>query len=218
MKELPFAEQLSPEGRALLARAVVEYHFPAGRGVIAKGQPVSGAYFVLKGQLRVSTLTPAGREATLYALNPGDTCILALNSLFNDLLYPAWVQTEEETIVAVVPGAAYRALFEREPSVQALTVKALSSVVFRLMAELEEVHSCTLEQRLANFILTHAAANGALRMTQQTIAGHLGASREGVARLLAELAARRLIRTARGEVVVLDQPKLLAVMRAGQGA
>ena len=215
MTELPFADQLSRDGRDMLRRHVVVHRFPAGKEIIAKGQAVSGAYFVLSGQLRVSTLTPAGREATLYALNPGDTCILALNSLFNDLLYPAWVQSDAPTTVAVVLGAVYRRLFETEPPVRALTVKALSSVVFRLMAELEEVHSCTLEQRLANFILTHASADGALRMTQQTIAAHLGASREGVARLLADLAARRLIRTARGRIDVLDQPKLLAAM--GQG-
>ena len=31
-------------------------------------------------------------EATLYVINPHETCVLALNCIFNDLLYPAWVE------------------------------------------------------------------------------------------------------------------------------
>ena len=118
----------------------------------------------------VFTIAPNGTEATLYFIDPGETCVLALNCLFNDLLYPAWVEAEEETGVAVVPGALYRSLFEREPAIQELTVHALSSVVLRLMTELEEVHSHRVDQRLASFLLNQASSEGVVRRTQQEIA------------------------------------------------
>jgi hypothetical protein len=47
--ELPFADQLSQDGRDMLRRHVVVHRFPAGKEIIAKGQAVSGAYFVLSG-------------------------------------------------------------------------------------------------------------------------------------------------------------------------
>jgi CRP/FNR family transcriptional regulator, anaerobic regulatory protein len=206
--------QLSANGRALLARGVVVHNFPKGKTIIEKGQGVSGAYFVLDGRLRVFTYSPSGKEATLYLLDPGETCILALNSMFNNLLYPAWVETQADTAVAVVPGPLYRALFEAEKSVQDLTVHTLSTLVFRLMAELEEVHSCTLDQRLASFLLTRASDCGVVAQTQQDIADHMGTTREVVARIMARLAARGVIDTRRGEVTILQAP-LLAEMVKG---
>ena len=177
--------------------------------VLGKGQLVSGAYVVINGRLRVYTLSPDGNEATLYWIAPGETCVLALNCIFNDLLYPAWVEAEPATTVAVIPGPLYRTLFENESVIRNLTVQALSTIVFRLMAELEQIHSCKLEQRLANFLLLHASGSGTLRMTQQEIASHLGTTREVVARLLRQFVAKKYIETKRGTVVV-GQPARLA--------
>ncbi|CAA6605393.1 cAMP-binding protein-catabolite gene activator and regulatory subunit of cAMP-dependent protein kinase [Rhodospirillaceae bacterium LM-1] len=205
---------LSERGKALLNQGVTTHRFKGGNVIIDKGQDVSGAYFVLEGRLRVFTYTPAGREATLYLIEPGETCILALNSLFNRLLYPAWVQTEKATTVAVVPGPVYRGLFESEPSVQGLTVEALSTLVFRLMAELEQVHSHRLDQRLASFLLVHAQEGGTLQRTQQEIAGHIGTTREMVARLLGRMAKQGWIETSRGAVRIVKRTALAAIIKS----
>ena len=195
---------MSEAGKELLRKGSVGRHCASAGPVLHKGQRVSGAYFVVKGRLRVYSLAPDGNEATLYFIEPGETCVFALNSLFNDLLYPAWVEAECETNVALIPGAVFRELFSREPAIQDVTVRALSTLVFRLMAELEEIHSYKLEQRLANLILVHASAAGELRMTQQQIACHLGTTREVVARLIRELAAAGLVETGRGVLRVRD--------------
>jgi CRP/FNR family transcriptional regulator len=199
---------LSPQGQRKLAQSMHLYHFPEAQQLIHKGQQVSGAYLVTQGKLRVFTFTEKGTEATLYFINEGETCVLALNCLFNNLLYPAWVECDDDTRVAVIPGNTYRSLFQSETSVQNVTVKALSTVVFRLMGELEQIHSFTLDQRLANFILTHASGEGVLTMTQQAIASHLGTSREVIARLVRGLVAEGCISTGRGRISVRDSKKL----------
>jgi CRP/FNR family transcriptional regulator, anaerobic regulatory protein len=195
--------QLSREGRAEVERGMLRYQFAAGATVVEKGQAVSGAFFVLEGALRVYSLSPSGIAATLYLLKPGETCVLALNSLFNDLVYPAFVAAETDTTVAVVPGVLYRRLFIREPVIQDITVRALSVVVFRLMDELEQVHTSRLDERLSRFLLTAAAPDGRVRMTQQVIADHVGTSREVVARLMGGFVEKGWIRTGRGEVTLL---------------
>lgn len=195
---------LSAAGKTLLQQArVSEIGAPSG-AILHKGQRISGAYFVVRGRLRVYSLSPDGNEATLYFIDPGETCVFALNSLFNDLLYPAWVEAQGDTTVALIPGPVFRELFTREPAIQDVTVRALSTLVFRLMAELEQIHSYKLDQRLANLILVHASAEGELRMTQQQIAQHLGTTREVVARLIGELAAAGLVQTGRGRMRVMD--------------
>ncbi len=210
---VPFRD-LSAAGKRLLHQARVS-DVPAPSGpILHKGQRISGAYFVARGRLRVYSLSPSGVEATLYFIDPGETCVFALNSLFNDLLYPAWVQAESPTTVALIPGPVFRELFAREPAIQDITVRALSTLVFRLMAELEQIHSYKLEQRLANLILVHASAEGVLRMTQQQIAHHLGTTREVVARLIGELAAAGLVETGRGAMRVRDAAGLAGVIAA----
>jgi len=196
--------RLSPEGKKILAQGLTVNNFSQGSAVLHKGQPVSGAYLVIDGRLRVFTVAPNGTEATLYFIAPGETCVLALNCLFSDLLYPAWVQAETTTTVAVIPGAVYRRLFESEATVQNLTVQALSTLVYRLMAELELVHSSNNKERLVQFILMHASANGRLNMTQQQIAQHLGTTREVIARSMNELSEQGLVRTQRGSIAILD--------------
>jgi CRP/FNR family transcriptional regulator, anaerobic regulatory protein len=199
----PF-QHLSAAGKALLRQGVVRKRLAGAAAVVHRGQAVSGAYVALQGRLRVFTIAPNGTEATLYFIDPGETCVLALNCLFNDLLYPAWVQAETPATVALIAGPVYRRLFETEPTIQNLTVSALSTLVYRLMSELEQVHSSQHKVRLAQFILTHASSDGSLRMTQQQLAHHLGTTREVVARLIGELVAMQLLRTQRGLIAIRD--------------
>ena len=195
---------LSPSGQKMLEEAMLHKQLASATPVLHKGSQVSGAYVVTSGRLRVFSISPSGCEATLYTLSAGETCVLALNCLFQDLLYPAWVISEEPAGVAVIPGPVYKRLFEREPSIQNLTVHALSTAVFSLMHELEQVHFHTLEHRLADFLLRRASSEGVLRITQQQMASHLGATREAVARILGEFAANGLIQPRRGRTLILN--------------
>lgn len=207
----PFCH-LGPDSRSLLRQGLLTADCAPGTPVLYKGQPVSGAYFVLRGRLRVYSLAANGNEATLYCIAPGETCVFALNSLFNDLRYPAWVQAEQPTTVAVIPGPLYRTLFAREDTIRDLTVRTLATLVFRLMQELEQVHAYKLNQRLANLLLLQASAAGELRLTQQQLADHLGTTREVVARLLGEFTEDGLVATGRGLVRIRDAERLAALV------
>jgi CRP/FNR family transcriptional regulator len=199
----PFC-RMSAAGKVLLEQGARRQGLAGAAVVLHKGQPVSGAYVALEGRLRVFTIAPNGTEATLYFVGPGETCVLAINCLFNDLLYPAWVEAEAPTAIALIPGAVYRRLFETEPVIQDLTVSTLSTLVYRLMSELEQVHASNHRQRLAQFILLHATADGLLRMTQQQLARHLGTTREVVARQIGEFVAAGLVTSQRGLIGIRD--------------
>jgi CRP/FNR family transcriptional regulator len=203
-EHLELFKRLSPAGKTVLAQGLAISRPSRSAAILHKGQPVSGAYLVVEGRLRVFSIAPDGTEATLYFIDPGEACVLAINCLFNDLLYPAWVEAETKATIAVIPGAVYRRLFESENAIQNLTVQALSTLVYRLMAELEQVHFDGHKQRLAQFIITHASSDGVLRMTQQQIAQHQGTTREVIARLLREFVAAGFVRTQRGSIGIRD--------------
>lgn len=210
----PF-RNLAPASQTVLARGLRYASYARTAPVLEKGQRVSGAYVVVRGQLRVFTISPDGNEATLYLINPGESCVLALNCIFSDLLYPAWVEAGQATQVAIIPGAEFRILFDCEPDIRDMTVQAFSTIVFRLMAELEEVQSSNLDRRLTRLLLRHASADGSVRMTQQEIASHLGTSREVVARSLRQLVMGGHVHTSRNRIIIHDPPKFAEWMKNG---
>jgi CRP/FNR family transcriptional regulator len=215
LRTLDVFRELSSSGQQMLECGMQLNRFDELQTIINKGNSVSGAYVVVRGRLRVYSISPAGNEATLYFINPGEVCILALNCIFNNLHYPAWVQTEPDTVVGMIPSLTYRTLFQNEPSIQNLTVHALSVLVFRLMEELEQIHSLNLNERLARFILMRSEGTGQLNMTQSELAAHLGSTREVIAKLLRRMVADGAITTLRGAIVV-EQPQRLAQL-AGPG-
>ena len=103
LRTLDVFRDLSATGQHMLECGMQLNRFDELKTIINKGNSVSGAYVVVRGRLRVYSISPGGNEATLYFINPGEVCILALNCIFNNLAYPAWVQTEPDTCVGVIP-------------------------------------------------------------------------------------------------------------------
>jgi len=208
LRLFPSLAELAPDGRALLEGSVRRVACAGGTQLVARGDLVAGAYLVEKGALRVYYVSAEGREGTLYWVEPGQSCILALNCMFSRLAYPAWVESEGETEVAIVPGDVYRRLFASEPAVQSFTFEVLSGRLFELMALIEETASQGLEARVAAFLLRRAKGAAEVLVTQDQIARHLATSREVVSRVLRGLVARRLVATAAGRITLLDRPAL----------
>ena len=204
LRLFPSLSDLSDEGGDLLANSIRRISCSGGTQLVACGDMVAGAYLVERGALRVYYISAEGREGTLYWVEPGESCILAINCMFSRLAYPAWVESEGETEVSIVPGDVYRRLFAAEPAVQGFTFDILSSRLFELMALIEETASQALEARVAAFLLRRSKGAADIAMTQEQIARHLSTSREVVSRVLRGLTARRLVATGQGRITLLD--------------
>jgi len=200
----PFLAQLSSEGRRELAACRVQT-IGARRVLLERGARAAGAYLVTAGLLRVYYLTAEGREATLYRVEPGGTCILAITSTIGQEPYPAWVESGPEgAAFSRIPAEPLRRLLDTESAFRDFVFGVLSGRIFELMQALEEAGSARTEQRVARFLLKRAAPDGTVRATQAAIAGELGTAREVVFRALRSLGARRLIETGRIRVRILD--------------
>lgn len=210
--DFPFLETIAPQSRQRLTGALRSAEFQQGESILKRGDEVSGVYLVKQGALRVYYITPEGKEGTLYWVEPGQSCILALNCTFSRIPYPAWVEADRSrTVVAVIPGEVFRQLFTTEPAIQKFTFDALSLRLFDLMARLEQVSTQAIEQRLAALLLREAADTATVRLSQERIARHLGTAREVVSRSLRSLAARDHIGLAPGHIRIIDADGLRRV-------
>jgi CRP/FNR family transcriptional regulator len=172
---------------------------------------------IRSGSIRVYYLDAEGREGTLYWIEAGQSCILALNSLFTEIPYPAWAEAEANGVeILTVPGSLFRELFSREPSAQRFLFEQLSERVFELQKLLERTMRLPQEERLILLLLAHADLNGTVHLSQEKLARHLGTVREVVSRLLRNLASQGLIATAPRRIMLLDKRRL-AQMKTVEG-
>jgi CRP/FNR family transcriptional regulator len=206
----PFFSSVSEATRRELLALPVR-QAPAHLQVLRKGDEVEGVYLVTGGALRVFHLAPDGREATLYWVEPGQTCILALTAAFRREPYPAWVETDASPVSYVlVPHQKLRAILAAEEAVREFVFEALSGRVFELMSTLAETAVLRVEARVAALLLRRAESDGTVHMTQARIAAHLGTAREVVFRALRALEARGLVETRRGVVLLCNRDELVA--------
>lgn len=204
----PFFARLTASGRDTLA-AFVATHVAPGNQLMQRGDRAGGAYLVIGGSLRVYYITAEGREATLYHVEPGSACILALASAFNEEPYPAWVEAGPGGGAFVrIPRDAFRRVLDAEPALRDYVFGVLSGRIFELMRTLEEAGSALIEQRVARYLIRRAGSDGVVRATQVGIASELGTAREVVFRSLRALSTRGLVETGRARVTVLDLPRL----------
>jgi len=209
LSQFPFLTELSVAGRSRLLSATRHVTLPPFTRVIERGDEVAAAYLVEAGALRIYYVSSEGREGTLYWVDPGQSCIIALNCLFARLPYPAWVETDQaETEVAIISGDVYRELYLAEPALQHFTFATLSTRLFELMTLLQETASFGLEQRVAAFLLRRSGSGHVLETTHEQVAHHLGSSREVVSRVLRNLARSGAIRLSPGAVAIVDADKL----------
>lgn len=211
----PFFATVSEATRRALVALPVR-HAPAHVQVLRQGDEVEGVYLLTGGALRVFHVAADGREATLYWVEPGQTCILALTAAFRREPYPAWVETDRDPVSYVlVPHEMLRVILGAEESVREFVFEALSGRVFELMSALAETAVLRVEARVAALLLRRADPAGAVHMTQARIAAHLGTAREVVFRALRALEARGIIETQRG-VVQIRKPEDLAAVAGGE--
>jgi CRP/FNR family transcriptional regulator, anaerobic regulatory protein len=214
--QFPFLSGLGTKARQELSALPllrVTGHAP----LLRRADPANGVYLVAGGLLRVYYISPDGREATLYRVQAGGTCVLALTATLSAEPYPAWVQAGPSGATFVrVPGELFHQLFQEEPPFRAFVFQALSGRVFELMLALEEAGSVRVEQRVARYLLRAQAADGTVRITQTGLASELGTAREVVFRALRALAERGLLATGRGRIRVLDAAGL--ALAAGMAA
>lgn len=207
---VPFLGRLSPEG-ARVVQALAVKKVQGTRVLLRRGDPVDGAYFVVGGAFRVYYLTPEGREATLYRVEPGETCVLALTATFNQTAYPAWVESGPRGAAFLqLPGQALQRLYDTEPEFRRFIFHVLAGRIFDLMSTLEEVGSARVEQRLARLLLREAR-DGTVRTSQARLAAELGTAREVVSRAVRSLKATGVVGGRRLELRVLRPEALRAV-------
>lgn len=205
----PFLSRLAANSQRRLDDSARIVRERKGRELLARGDVVGGAYLVMTGELDVYVIGHEGREVSMYRVRGGESCLFAINALFNGVPYPAWVRVVSDTAsILVVPAAVLKELHQHEQAVRDWVFGVQSQRIFDLVSALEEIQTLPVEARLRSFLLRSADRESRVELTHEAIARYLGTAREVVTRNLRLFADAGLVALRRGRVDILDAKRL----------
>jgi CRP/FNR family transcriptional regulator, cyclic AMP receptor protein len=169
---------------ALLLHARPE-HYAAGRTIFAKGSPGRSMMAILAGSVRISTPSPAGPDILLTMLTAGD--VFGEIALLDGADRTADATAITDCELLVLDHRDFIPFLERRADLCVLLLKLLCQRLRRTDQQLQEAMFGPLEGRIAMALVRLAreaprlgAKGAALRITQQELAGMVGAARESV--------------------------------------
>lgn len=206
LSEAPALDGLDPRDLARLAR-LQPMDLPAGAVIFRPGDAAQGYAVVLSGQVDVSLTGASGREMLLYSVAPGQSCVQTTFGLLSEAAYSAEAETARPTRLVVIPRTLFLELLDSSAPFRALVFGAFADRMAGMLKLVETVAFTRAECRLAARLLV-LSEDGPVLATHQELAAQAGTAREVVSRRLEAWARKGWVRTARGQVEVIDRTAL----------
>lgn len=206
LERFPPFVHLSGRELARVAAVARREHFKRGQFLFLEEEACAAVHFVARGRVRVSKVSPEGREQVLALLGPGEG--LNLVPVFDGGPNPASAQALTEVEVYTLSRSDFLHLMEEVPRIARNVLGDFAGKLRLLVGLVEDLSFRTVGARLARFLLSEDAALPGRRWTQEEIAAHLGTVREMVGRVLRVWQDEGLVRLERGRIVVLDRAAL----------
>lgn len=204
-------EQVPHETMVELCQGAETIEVKRKRSLFRRGEPGPGLFIVKSGEIKLSLISPEGREQILYLAEPG--------KLIGEGFLPEGVKCAasafamlDSEIWRFPSDHVYRLLEKSQPLALAL-MRHMSFRSNRLIDLVLDLSLRSVERRLASFLLTLAMRAGAeqgkpcvipRQLDMNTVAARLGTVREEISRALNRMQRDGILSLSRQEIVVLD--------------
>jgi len=188
----------------------------AERGTILcrRGEPATGFYIVVFGQLKLYFTSMRGDEKVLEVPGPGQSFGEAV--MFMSRPYPVTAEALADSLVLFVQRDTLIAELERDPRLATRMIAGLSRRIHGLIADVEAYSLSSGVQRVIGYLLRECENEGdgayeiTLPTTKGVIASLLNVTQEHFSRILHELNSHGLIEVRGRSVRVSDVGRLRA--------
>jgi CRP-like cAMP-binding protein len=180
-------------------------------------------YFVAAGAVRIVNYSLAGREITFDDIEAGGYFgeLAALDGAKRS----ASVVAIKETLTASLDAAAFREVLATHSTIALALLQRLARVIRQSTGRIMDLSSLGANNRIYAELLREARSGG-LNGNRATIkpipvhadlAGRVSTTRETVARVLNDLARKKVVERGKGALVILDVQRLSAMVEEFRG-
>lgn len=161
-----------------------------------------GVPFVIKGRLRVFSLSQSGREMNIYKIEKGDLCLLAALCVITQKPYEFMVSAVEDTEIMVISSSAFREIINNNSKFNTYILSLVADKLIHSLSLHEKVHLTGIREKLISYLYEHADEDNIVRLTHEMIAKDLGSSRVVISREIGKLRAENRIITKRNFIKI----------------
>jgi CRP/FNR family transcriptional regulator len=198
---------LNDEEITELARLCAEKRLAAGEFAFMEDDPPDWFFLVATGKIKAVKTSSAGKDFIIAFFGPGE--IFGEVAVFENRAYPASAQAVEDSTVLGIRRDDLLKFLSRRPEVALRIVSVLSGRLRMASNRLRDLAGERVEQRIARVLLMLSSRLGSqLPFTRQDIADMAGTTTESAIRFLSSLNTRKITRSVRGRIVILDELKL----------
>ena len=206
-----FWEGLDPATVEGLRAAGTRRRYPRGATLLNEGDIAGRVMIVEAGRVKISSLSPEGRETILAVRGPGQ--LLGELSVIDGKPVSASASALDDVEVTSIPAEAFLELMGRDGRAALGLIRILTERLRDADLKRGEFGSLDAVTRVARRLVEMAERFGSespagvridLPLSQEEIAGWTGSSRESVAKALQALRGRGLIETHRKGITILD--------------
>lgn len=193
---------------AALAAACSLQRFAHKAVVFSEGDRATAGWLIREGRVKILIFAGGTRTLQAESLGPGE--IFGLYCRLGSRSPHTCTAVAEGELVAVrIPDRAFEALAHRSLAVSRCTAERCAERI-RAIRTLVRFGRESVHERIVSTLLRMRERHGdVIPATRHELATWVGASQETVFRGLAVLRAKRILRTERGKILILDAKKLL---------
>jgi len=212
-----FFERLSSDALNDFESLKVHFNFPANTVLFIEEQMPSNILFLLKGQVKLSMNSSAGRRLILGIANPGES--LGLASALSGRRYDITAETICRCRVASLDREDCLGFLLRNPAAYTNLVRELCLDCARACEQVRTLGlTATAPARLARLLLEWCAGGQKTErgtrlfcsLTQGEMGECIGASRETVSRILSDFKYKEMLES-RGSALIISNRRALEI-------
>lgn len=190
--------------------------FGRGEAVFQQGEPASRLYIVESGLLRVSRLSPGGRELTLHLSGPRQL-VAGVTAFAEGSRYSSGCAAQMDSVALVLPADSVRQIVYRSPELAQAALTYFARRHADLLSQMETLLFSDLNARLAALLLDQTPPGGCYALPTNTeLAARLNTVPELVSRKLGEFYRQNFIGLQKRSVQILDERALLRLSGRAQ--
>ena len=136
--------------------------------------------------------------------------------MMNSIQFEITIEAQKDTTMWVISADTYGRLMKESAVVANFTNEIMATRFSEVMWLMEQIMWKSFDKRLVGFLLEECSLEGTniLKITHETIAGHMGTAREVVTRMLRYFQNEGMVKLTRGTVEVTDEAALEELQNA----
>lgn len=222
LSAMPLFGGVEPSALDEILASARSARYAPGATVFAQEEDAHSFFVLVDGRLRVTTITPDGRQVVVRFVSPGD--LFGIAPAIGRTSYPATAVAIVESRAAAWPTTSWPRLIALHPALAANALQVVGGRLQDAHTRVVELATETVEQRVAHALLRlaeragRAAAEGVeidFPLSRQDVAEMTGTTLHTVSRILSAWEKEGLVAGGRMRIALRDRA---ALARIAEGA